>query len=135
MKVVSKAFLKATLGICMVMACSITAFAGTGTYTSKSITTSSSGHSGFSKSWKDYGVVKINDNYYDFTYGYNTTGTNEDYIKDVYAQDDYNTTYYGRVKNSKGITDVTSQKTGTKKTGKADVKHTGTTVTYSVYAR
>ncbi len=110
-------------------------FVSAGDYSHTSSTAKELGHTTFKSAWKDYGTFKIDGNYYDFTYGYDTVGTDEDYIKKVYAQKDYGTTYYGRVKNSDAVTDVTSVKSGTSKTGKADVVHARTSVRYSVYAR
>lgn len=104
-------------------------------YKHNNITAANAGHTTFSKAWKDYAVVKVDGKYYDCTIGYDTWCTKEDYIKNVYAQNNNGKTYYGKVKNSKGITDVTSRASGKSKTGKADVKHTGKKVTYYIYAR
>ncbi len=117
----------------MLTFCAVPAIAAD--YKAASTTASAQGHSYFKKAWKDYGCLKVGDKYYDFTYGYDTWITNEDYINDVYVQDKQSSTYYGKIENSDGITDVTNKKSDGKKTNKADVKHTSPTVTYYVYAR
>lgn len=117
----------------LVSICSIPAFAAG--YSSNYTTAHKQGHDTFSSSWKDYASLKVDGHYYDFTIGFDTFGTKEDYINDVHSQADNGKTYYGKIKNSADTTDVTTKASGTDKTGKADVKHTGTKVVYYVYAR
>lgn len=121
-----------TMSVIMIM-CAVPTVAAS--YKHSSTTASNEGHSSFSKAWKDYGSLKVGKNYYDFTYGYDTWASKEDYITAVYAQKNNSKTYYGKIMNSKGTTDVTDKQSGVSKTDKADVKHTGKTVTYYVYAR
>lgn len=113
--------------------CAVPVFAGE--WISASTTASAQSHTSFNNAWKDYGCLRVDGKYYDFTYGYDTWWTNEDYINDVYAQKDNSKTYYGKVRNSQSATDVTNKKSGTAKTGKADIKHTGKSVTYYIYAK
>jgi|GEM_PF-3416980 len=115
------------------LVCTIPVFADK--YKSNSTTAKDEGHSRFKKVWKDYVCLEVDGEYYEFTIGYDTWWVKEDYIKDVFAQEDNDKTYYGKVENSVGDKDTTNRKSDTSKTGKADIKHTGTDVTYYVYAR
>lgn len=133
MKKSQKIFTTFIVACLLVSICSISVFAAE--YSKGYTTAHKQGHDTFSASWKDYASLKVGGHYYDFTIGFDTLGTKEDYINDVHSQADNGKTYYGKIKNSEDITDVTTKASGTDKTGKADVKHTGTKVVYYVYAR
>lgn len=92
-------------------------------------------HTTFENSWEDYGRVRINGYLYNFTFGFNKWATDEDFVKAVYSEKDHEKQYYGYIRNSNEETDVTNIVTGTYKTGKADVVHTGNYVAVRVYAR
>lgn len=133
MKKNQKIFTTFIVACLLVSICSISVFAAD--YSSNYTTAYQKGHEDFSSSWKDYATLKVAGHYYDFTIGFDTLGTKEDYINDVYSQADNGKTYYGRIKNHSGTTDVTNIVSGKTKTGKADVKHTGKRVIYYVHAR
>ncbi len=97
-------------------------------------TASGMGHSTFNKAWKDYGTVTINKKTYEFTFGFDTWCSNEDYIDAVYSQTK-GYTYYGKIVNYTGESDITNKKSDNKKTNKADIQHTGKYVRYYVYSR
>ncbi len=91
-------------------------------------------HTTFVNSWEDKGSVRVDGYLYNFTFGYNTWATDEDYVKEVYSENDHNKQYYGYIRNSIKDTAVTNTVTDTDKTGKADVEHTGDYVAIRVYA-
>lgn len=133
MKKFEKIFTTFIVACLLVSICSISVFAAD--YSSNYTTAYQKGHKDFSSSWKDYATLKVAGHYYDFTIGFDTFNTDEDYINDVYSQADNGKTYYGKIKNHSGTTAVTNKVSGKTKTGKADVTHTGKTVIYYVYAR
>lgn len=129
-----KRFLSLAISICLVFSvCQIVAFAGSWENDSK--TSAELGHTSFTKSWEDNGTLKVNGVYYDFTYGFNTFATDEDYIEYVHSQSPTTHLYYGKIKNSNGETAVTNTKTNEEKTNSAQVVHAGNGLTVYVYSR
>lgn len=108
--------------------------ASAGDWSSKSKTFANLGHTSFSTRWTDRTTVTVGGYKYDFVYGYDVFATPEDYVKNVQAQSDNNTKYYAVIKNGDSITDMTNTATHTTATGKADVRHSGSNVTITVYA-
>lgn len=102
------------------------------TYCSGSKTASSLGKS-FSSKWSkpitiDIDVAGDESLEVSLTVGYDTWCQHEDYVKNCWAPT--GVTHYAKVKNSQGTTESTNSAKGGFNTGKADVKHTGSSVTY-----
>jgi len=87
----------------------------------------------FSSKWSRLQVWVIDptdsNNNISCTYGYDTFVTNEDYVKSCNS---VLQTHYATVTNSKGTSNSTGTGAPLTTTGKADVKHTGKAVTYSM---
>lgn len=102
---------------------------------SLSTTASAQGKTSFKKAWSKTWSFDCDDIFKgSATIGYDTFLTNEDYIKSFGTlANDKNHLKYCKVKNSNGSTDESDKTTGSCATGKADIKHTGASVTYYVY--
>ena len=109
--------------------------ASAATWTNASTTAKEQGKDSFKKKWsktitldfpelEDVGELTM-------TIGYDTWCTNEDYVKNCWAPTSWR--HYGKVKNSNGSTESTKTTKGGFNSDKADVKHTGSTVTYYGY--
>lgn len=82
---------------------------------------------GFSKSWTKTWIIE-SDNCGSMTVGYDTWWTKEDYVDKFGMYSDNK--HFAKVENSNGVTASTNRVGKNSVTGKADVKHTGNTVTY-----
>lgn len=135
MKIMKKRMASALSAIIM---CSslIAALPANATYCNGSTTASALGKS-FKSKWSKAITIDIDvegDETLEvsLTVGYDTWWTNEDYVKKCWAPTGVK--HYAKVKNSKGKTASTGTARGGVNTGKADVKHTGSSVTYYGYA-
>lgn len=101
--------------------------------------TKDEGNHSFKKKWKETKDWKWNVTCGGLTfdvgsfceYGYDTWWTNEDYIKNVGGQPT-GWSCWGYVKNSVGTVEETKMISGNRRGGKADVKHTGSGVQYTI---
>lgn len=115
-----------------------TTMAVTGSYTvlntsaaGRLTTNADQGQNSFSDKWSAVWTFECGDTYTgSMTIGFDTWWTDEDFVKFFGTK---NGNHYAGVKNSSNTIEYTNTEVGGSSTGKADVKHTGTPVTYYAF--
>ena len=95
-----------------------------------STTNSAQGQNSFSSSWSAIWYFDCGNYAGSMTIGFDTWWTDEDYVNYFGTK---NGNHYAAVKNSSGDIEYTDTASSGSSTGKADVKHTGTPVTYYAF--
>lgn len=134
----AKSFLMATIMGMTVMTTLPLSNASAAEVYQSSTTAAAEGQTSFTKAWSkvvdmDFNVsgVLISPSSVTLTIGYDTWWVKEDYVTKCFAPTGWD--HFARVMNSNGDYEDTKVLKGGYNTGKADVKHTGSTVTYYAF--